>query len=109
MIRGLEHLACEERLRVGVVRLGEEKAPGRPHCGLSACKDLERLFTRACKDRTRHNSIKVKVGIFSLYIRKKFLMLKVMRHWERLPREVVDAQSLEAFKVRLNGALSNLS
>ena len=34
--------------------------------------------------------------------------MRVVRHWSRLPREVVDAQSLEAFKARLDGALSNL-
>jgi len=38
MIRGLEHLSCEERLRVGAVQPGEEKAPGRPYCGLSVLK-----------------------------------------------------------------------
>jgi len=32
----------------------------------------------------------------------------VVRHWNRLPREVVDALSLETFQVRLDGALSNL-
>jgi len=32
----------------------------------------------------------------------------VVRHWTRLPREVVDAPSLETLKVRLDGALSNL-
>jgi len=31
MIRGLEHLSCEERLRVGLVQPGEEKAVGRPY------------------------------------------------------------------------------
>jgi len=31
-----------------------------------------------------------------------------MKHWHRLPREVTDAPSLETFKVRLDGALSNL-
>ena len=31
-----------------------------------------------------------------------------MRHWNRSPREVVDALSLEVFKARLDGALSNL-
>jgi len=34
MIRGLEHLSYEERLRVGAVQPGEEKAAGRPYCGL---------------------------------------------------------------------------
>ncbi|KFQ90062.1 hypothetical protein N337_13572, partial [Phoenicopterus ruber ruber] len=37
-----------------------------------------------------------------------FLTMKVVRHWNRLPREVVDAPSLEVFKARLDGALSNL-
>ena len=41
-------------------------------------------------------------------IRKKFLTVRVARHWNRLPREVVDAPSLQALKVRLNGALSSL-
>jgi len=31
-----------------------------------------------------------------------------VKHWNRLPREVVDAPSLETFKVRLDGDLSNL-
>ena len=35
-------------------------------------------------------------------------MISVVRHWNRLPREVVDALSLETLKVRLDGALSNL-
>jgi len=34
--------------------------------------------------------------------------MRVVRHWHRLPREAVDAPSLEAFKARLDGALSNL-
>ncbi|KAK4830029.1 hypothetical protein QYF61_008367 [Mycteria americana] len=35
-------------------------------------------------------------------------VVRVGRHWNRLPREVVDAPSLEVFKARLDGALSNL-
>jgi len=31
-------------------------------------------------------------------MRKKFFMLRVVRHWHRLPTEVVDALSLETFK-----------
>ncbi|KFQ91353.1 hypothetical protein Y956_08387, partial [Nipponia nippon] len=47
-------------------------------------------------------------GRFSLDIRKKFFTIRVVRHWKRLPRKVVDAPSLEVFKARLDGALSNL-
>jgi len=35
-------------------------------------------------------------------------MMKVVRYWSSLPREVVAAPSLETFKVRLNRALRNL-
>ena len=34
--------------------------------------------------------------------------MRVVKHWNRLPREVVEATSLETFKARLDGALSNL-
>ncbi|KFW67327.1 hypothetical protein AS28_06252, partial [Pygoscelis adeliae] len=54
------------------------------------------------------NGFKLKGGRFRLDIRKKFFTLRVVKHWDRLPREVVDAPSLETFKVRLDGALSNL-
>ncbi|KFM05049.1 hypothetical protein AS27_15702, partial [Aptenodytes forsteri] len=54
------------------------------------------------------NGFKLKGGRLRLDIRKKFFTLRVVKHWHRLPREVVDAPSLEAFKVRLDGALSNL-
>jgi len=41
-------------------------------------------------------------------IRKKFFTVRVVKRWRRFPREVVDAPSLETFKVRLDWALSNL-
>ncbi|KFW66189.1 hypothetical protein AS28_08206, partial [Pygoscelis adeliae] len=54
------------------------------------------------------NGSKLKKGRFRLDIRKELFTMRVVRHWNRLPREVVDAPSLEVFKARLDGALSNL-
>ncbi|KFV48759.1 hypothetical protein N341_00329, partial [Tyto alba] len=54
------------------------------------------------------NGFKLKEDRFRLVIRKKFFTMRVVKHWNRLPREAVDAPSLEVFKVRLDGALSNL-
>ncbi|KFQ39697.1 hypothetical protein N332_03902, partial [Mesitornis unicolor] len=45
---------------------------------------------------------------FRLDIRKKFSTVRVVRHWNRLPKEAVDAPSLEVFKARLDRTLSNL-
>jgi len=50
----------------------------------------------------------LKEGRFSLDVRGKFFTRRVGRHWNRLPREVVDAPSLEVFKARLDEALGNL-
>jgi len=69
---------------------------------------VDGLFSKACYNRTRGNGFKLKEGRFRLDIKKKFFTVSVVKHWHRLPREVVDAPSLETFKVRLNGSLSNL-
>ena len=41
-------------------------------------------------------------------IRRKFVTQRVVTHWNRLPKVVVDAPSLEVFKVRLDVALGSL-
>ncbi|KFP14459.1 hypothetical protein Z169_15000, partial [Egretta garzetta] len=54
------------------------------------------------------NGFKLKEDRFRLHIGKKFFTMRVVRHWNRLPTEAVDAPSLEVFKARLDGVLSNL-
>jgi len=71
-------------------------------------KDGDNLFIRACCDRTRSNAFKLREGRFRLDTGKKFFAIRVVKHWNRLPREAVEAPSLETFKARLDGALSNL-
>ena len=66
------------------------------------------LFRWTGSKRTMGDGFKLEEGRFRLDIRKKFFTVRVVRHWNRLPSEVVDAPSLEAFKARLDGALSNL-
>ncbi|KAK4825857.1 hypothetical protein QYF61_003131 [Mycteria americana] len=88
----MEHLSYEERLReLGLFSLEKRRLQG----------DFIAPF------QTRGNGFKLKEGRFRLDIRKKFFTMRVVKHWNRLPREVVDAPSLDTFKIRLDRALSN--
>ena len=71
-------------------------------------KEGENIFSRACCDRTRSNGFKLREGRIRSDVRKTFFTMRVVRHWNKLPREVGDAPSLETFSVRLDWALSTL-
>jgi len=114
MIRGLEPFCCEDRLgELGLFSLEKRRLRGDLR---AACQYLKEgckkagggPFTRACRDRTRGNGFKLKERSFGSDRRKKFLSLRVVRPWHRLPREAVAAPSLAVFKARLDGALSSL-
>jgi len=113
-IRGLEYLSYEDRLReLELFSLEKRRLRGDLIAAFQYLKgayrkDGEGLFRRVCSDRTRRNGCKRKEGQFRLDIRKKFFTMSVVRHWNRLPREAMDVPSLELFKARLDGALSNL-
>ena len=71
-------------------------------------KTGEGPFVRSCNYRIKGNGFKLEEGRFKLDIRKKFFTVRVVRHWNKLLSESVDALTLEAFKPRLHEALRNL-
>jgi len=115
MVRGMEHLSYEERLgelrrlfSLEKRRLWEDLIAAFQYLKGAYKTDGDRLFSRICCDRARGNDFKLKEGRFKLEVRKKFFTMRVMKHGNRLPGEVVDAPSLDTFKARLHGAPSNL-
>ena len=114
MIQGMEHLSYEDRLReLGLCSMEKRRLRGELRAAFQYLKgnyrkEGDRHFIRLCGDRTRGNGLKVKEGRLRLDVRKKSVTVWVVRHWHRLPRDVVDAPSMETFNARLDQALGNL-
>ncbi|KAK4817100.1 hypothetical protein QYF61_027963 [Mycteria americana] len=99
LVEGLEDMSCEEWLMILDLSSVEKRGLGG---------DLIALYSFLRSDRTHGNDSKLRQGRFRLDIRKHFFTEGVVKHWNRLPREVVDAPSLSVFKRHLENALNNI-
>jgi len=111
MMRALEHLSYKERLReLGLFSLKKRGDLTNAYKYLKGgCQeDGAKLFSVVLSDTTRGNGHKLKHRMFQLNMRKNFFTLRVMEHWNRLPREVVESLSLEIFETRLDKVLCSL-
>jgi len=67
------------------------------------------IYSQIASKRMRGNGLKLCQGRFRLDIRKNLFLERVVKHWNWLPREVVESPSLEVLKKHVGMALQNMA